>query len=43
VGLIGMKNTNREKKQRLEKIKSPFLTLMSWIENAQKGKAVCKS
>jgi hypothetical protein len=43
VGLIGMKNANHEKKQRLEKIKSPFLTLMSWIENAQKGKAVCKS
>jgi hypothetical protein len=38
-----MKNKNQDKKQGVRKIKNPFLTLMSWIENAQKGKAVCKS
>lgn len=43
MGLIGMKNANYEKKKRLRKIKAPFVKLMSWIGNAQKGKAVCKS
>jgi len=43
VDLIGMKNATYEKKQLLQKIKKPFLKLMSWIGKAQKGKAVCKS
>jgi hypothetical protein len=38
-----MKSANYEKKKRLQKIKGPFVKLMSWIGNAQKGKAVCKS
>jgi len=41
--LIDMKNTTYEKKQRLQKIKSPFVKLIRWIGNAQKGKVVCKS
>jgi hypothetical protein len=40
---MGIKNANYKKKQRLQKFKSPFVKLMSWIGNAQKGKAVCKS
>jgi hypothetical protein len=40
---MGMKNANYGKKQRLQKIKSPFVKLMSWIGNAQKGNVVCKS
>jgi len=40
--MIGMQNENYGK-QRLQKIKKPFLKLMSWIGKAQKGKAVCKS
>jgi hypothetical protein len=40
---MGMKNANYEKKKRLRKIKAPFVKLMSWIGNAQKGKAVCKN
>jgi len=43
VDLIGMKSATYEKKKRLRKIKAPFVKLMSWIGNAQKGKAVCKS
>jgi hypothetical protein len=43
VGLIGMKRADYEKKKNLQKIKTPFVKLMSWIGNAQKGKAVCKS
>lgn len=43
MGLIRMKTENHDKKKGLQKIKSSFLTLISWIENAQKGKAVCKS
>jgi len=40
---MSMKNANYEKKRRLQKIKSPFVKLMSWIGNAQKGNVVCKS
>jgi len=40
---MSMKNANHEKKRRLQKIKSPFVKLMSWIGNAQKGNVVCKS
>ena len=43
MGLMGMKSANYEKKERLRKIKNPFVKLMSWIGNAQKGKAVCKN
>jgi hypothetical protein len=41
--MMGIKNANYEKKQHLQKIKNPFVKLMSWIGNAQKGKVVCKS
>ncbi len=43
MGLIRMKTEKHDKKKGFQKIKSPFLTLMNWIENAQKGKVVCKS
>jgi hypothetical protein len=38
-----MKSANYEKKKRLQNIKRPFVKLMNWIKNAQKGTAVCKS
>jgi hypothetical protein len=38
-----MKSTNYKKNNRLRNIKGPLVKLMSWIGNAQKGKAVCKS
>jgi hypothetical protein len=38
-----MKTENHVKKKGLQKIKSPFLNLMNWIQKAQKGEAVCKS
>jgi len=38
-----MKIITCEKKKNLQKIKTPFVKLMSWIGNAQKGKTVCKS
>jgi hypothetical protein len=40
--MIGMKNENYGK-QRLQKVKKPFLKLMNWIGKAQKEKVVCKS
>jgi len=39
---MSMKNENYGK-QRLQKVKKPFLKLMSWIGNAQKEKVICKS
>jgi len=41
--LIKMKMNKSDKKRGLLHIKNPFLKLMEWIGNAQKGKSVCKS
>jgi hypothetical protein len=38
---MGMKSVTYGKK-RLQNIKGSFMTLVRWIGNAQKGKAVCK-
>jgi len=31
-----------DNKRDILNIKNPFLRLMKWVENAQKGKTVCK-
>lgn len=38
-----LKIENTDKKQSVLNIKNPFLKIMKWVENAQKGKTVCKS
>jgi hypothetical protein len=38
-----LKTEHTDNKRGVLKIKNPFLKLMKWVENAQKGKTVCKS
>jgi len=37
-----LKIEHTDKKRGGRNIKNPFLKLMKWVENAQKGKTVCK-
>lgn len=38
-----LNETEIDLKERLiDKVRKPFLKLMGWISNAQKGKSVCK-
>jgi len=37
-----LKIENTDNKRGVLNIKNPFLKLMKWVENAQKGKTVCK-
>jgi hypothetical protein len=37
-----LKIEHTDNKRGFFNIKSPFLRLLKWVENAQKGKTVCK-
>jgi hypothetical protein len=39
---MGVKIDHTENKRGVLKIRNPFLKLLKWVENAQKGKTVCK-
>jgi hypothetical protein len=39
---MNLKKDHPDKKRGFLIVKHPFLKLMRWIENAQKGKTVCK-